>query len=471
MSIESASRKRLRWKRECGACAGTMAEDMTAIAKPSGWIRARRVARDVTMTTSSSGVAALCSVIALALNARSLGPGDFGTLAVIQAYVTFISGLATFESWQPVIRLSARSRSRLGRAASCGIALDVSAAVVATAVAVGGVLLFGESIGVSHQDRLLALIYSLTLLASLAGTPKGVLRLNGRYDVIAGNQLAQGAAVVVASLVLWAIEAPLIAYVAVLAAIGALYNLALFVRLLVYARRENIKLFNPLRSRSRRRFFWTFLVMATGTSVLSTLVSARRHVALFLVAGLLGDVAAGAYSVASRLATMMSRLTGPLNQVIFPELARLSNEESPSRLNRLNARITMVSACVAAGMAAGGVVLQKFIVVLAAGSAYADASLLFAILFAAECLGLAGMHFNPLIQVLAGTKPLLKIMASAFILYLPLSFVLSGWIGIPGIAWAGLIASALVYTAMMVVSQLLLKKQIRITENIPGLTV
>lgn len=190
----------------------------------------------------------MCSVIALALNARSLGPGDFGTLAVIQAYVTFISGLATFESWQPVIRLSARSRSRLGRAASCGIALDVSAAVVATAVAVGGVLLFGESIGVSHQDRLLALIYSLTLLASLAGTPKGVLRLNGRYDVIAGNQLAQGAAVVVASLVLWAIEAPLIAYVAVLAAIGALYNLALFVRLLVYARRENIKLFNPLRS-------------------------------------------------------------------------------------------------------------------------------------------------------------------------------------------------------------------------------
>nr|WP_246675287.1 oligosaccharide flippase family protein [Mesorhizobium sp. B2-3-4] len=431
-------------------------------------MRARRVARDVTVTTSSSGVAALCSIIALALNARSLGPADFGTLAVIQAYVAFISGLATFESWQPVIRLSAKSRSRLGPAASCGIALDVSAAFVATAVAMGGILLFGETIGVSHQNRLLALIYSLALLASLAGTPKGVLRLKGRYDVIAGNQLAQGIAVVLASLVLWAVTAPLVAYVVVLAAIGALYNLTLFVRLLVHARRENIKLFNPLRSHSGRRFFWIFLVMATGTSLLSTLVNARRHVALFLVAGLLGDVAAGSYSVASRLATMMSRLTGPLNQVVFPEIAKLSNEESPARLNRLNARITLVSACVAACMAAGGIVLQKLVVVLAAGSAYAEASLLFAILFAAECLGLAGMHFNPLIQVLAGTKPLLKIMASAIVVYLPLSFALSGWGGIAGIAWAGLIVSALVYAAMMAVSQLLLKRRIRAAELFLG---
>jgi O-antigen/teichoic acid export membrane protein len=444
----------------------TMAEDMTAIAKPSGWLRARRVARDVTLTTSSSAVAALCSIAALALNARSLGPGDFGTLAVIQAYVTFISGLCTFESWQPVIRLSARSRSRLGPAASCGIALDISAAFLAAAVAIGGVLLFGEAIGVSHQNRLLALIYSITLLASLSGTPKGVLRLNGRYDVIVGNQLAQGAAVVVASLVLWAVDAPLIAYVIVLAAIGALYNLTLFVRLLVYAGRENIKLFNPLRSRSKRRFFWTFLVMATGTSLLSTLVSARRHIALFLVAGLLGEVAAGSYSVASRLATMVSRLTGPLNQVIFPEIAKLSSEEAPSSLYRLNTRVTVVSACAAAGMAGVGILLQKVIVVLAAGPAYADASLLFAILFAAECLGLAGTHFSPLIQVLVGTKPLLKIMAFATIVYLPLSLALSGWLGMSGIAWAGLIVSAVIYTAMMVVSQLLLKRRIRAAEDI-----
>lgn len=443
-----------------------MAKDMTAIARPAGWARARRVARDVTLMTSSGAVAALCSIVALALNARSLGPADFGTLAVIQAYVAFISGLCTFESWQPVIRLSARSRSHLGPAASCGIALDISAAFLAAAVAVGGVLLFGEAIGVSHQNRLLALIYSVTLLASLSGTPKGVLRLNGRYDTIVGNQLAQGVAVVVASFVLWAVDAPLIAYVVVLAAIGALYNLTLFVRLVVYAGRENIKLFNPLRSRSRRRFFRAFLVMAIGTSLLSTLAGARRHVALFLVAGLLGDVAAGSYSVASRLATMVSRLTGPLNQVIFPEIAKLSNEEVPFRLHRVSTRVTVVSACAAAGMAVVGIVLQKVIVALAAGPAYAEASLLFAILFAAECFGLAGTHFNPLIQVLVGTKPLLKIMAFATIVYLPLSLVLSDSIGMIGIAWAGLIVSALIYTAMTVVSHLLLKGRIRAAEHI-----
>ncbi|TPK31719.1 lipopolysaccharide biosynthesis protein [Mesorhizobium sp. B2-5-3] len=443
-----------------------MAEDVTAVAKPSGWMRARRVARDVTFTTSASGVAALCSILALALNARSLGPGNFGTLAVIQAYVAFVSGLCTFESWQLVIRLCARSPLRLGPAASCGIALDVSAALLATVLAIGGILLFGEAVGVSRDNRLLAIIYSLTLLASLSGTPKGVLRLNGRYHVIAGNQLMQGVAVVVASLVLWILDASLPDYVIVLAAVGAFYNLTLFVRMLLYARQEHIELLNPLRSRSKRRFFWAFLAMATGTSLLSTLVSARRHLALFLVAGLLGEVAAGSYSLASRLATMVSRLTGPLNQVIFPEIAKLSRQEPPSRLYRLNARITVVSACAATGMAVVGVLLQNPIVLLAGGSAYAEASLLFAILFAAECFGLVGMHLNPLIQVLAGTKPLLKITALAIAVYVPLCLALSGWIGISGIAWAGLLVSAAVYAAMMVVSHLLLKRRIRLAEDI-----
>lgn len=442
-----------------------MAEDVTAVAKPSGWMRARRVARDVTFTTSASGVAALCSILALALNARSLGPGNFGTLAVIQAYVAFVSGLCTFESWQLVIRLCARSPLRLGPAASCGIALDVSAALLATVLAIGGILLFGEAVGVSRDNRLLAIIYSLTLLASLSGTPKGVLRLNGRYHVIAGNQLMQGVAVVVASLVLWILDASLPDYVIVLAAVGAFYNLTLFVRLLLYAGREDIELFNPLRSRSKRRFFWAFLAMATGTSLLSTMISARRHLALFLVAGLLGEVAAGSYSLGSRLATMVSRLTGPLNQVIFPEIAKLSKQEPSSRLYRLNAHITVVSACAAAGTAVG-VLLQNPIVLLAGGSAYAEASLLFAILFAAECFGLAGMHLNPLIQVLAGTKPLLKITALAIAIYVPLCLALSGWIGISGIAWAGLLVSAAVYAAMMVVSHLLLKRRIRLAEDI-----
>ncbi|MER9652398.1 lipopolysaccharide biosynthesis protein [Mesorhizobium sp. M0152] len=442
-----------------------MVENVAVAAQPSGWARARRVVRDATLTTSSSAVAALCSILALALNARSLGPGDFGTLAVTQAYATFISGLCTFESWQPVIRLCAKSRRRLGPAASCGIALDISAALFATVVAIGGILLFGEAIGVSRDNRLLAAIYSLTLLASLSGTPKGMLRLDGRYDVIAGNQVAQGAAMVIVSLVLWAVDASLLAYVTVLAAAGAFYNLTLFVRLLFRARRENIGLFNPLGSRSRRRFFRIFLAMATGTSLVSTLVGARRHVGLFLVASLLGEVAAGSYSVASRLATMVSRLTGPLNQVIFPEIARLSNAEPPDRLFRLNNHVTVLSACAAGGMTVVAILLQKVVVLLAVGAAYAEAPQLFAILFAAECFGLAGMHFNPLIQVLAGTKPLLKILTLATIVYLPLSLALSGWIGISGIAWAGLIVSAAIYAAMAMASRSLLKRRVRMAEG------
>ncbi|WP_287233499.1 oligosaccharide flippase family protein [Mesorhizobium sp.] len=409
---------------------------------------------------SSSGFVALCAFAALAFNARSLGPKDFGTLAVIQAYVAFISGLCTFESWLPVIRLCAQSPQRLGSAASCGMSLDVLAATLAAIIAICGILMFGTVIGVSEENRLLAVIYSFSLFAGVAGTPKGVFRLNGRYDILVGNQLAQGVAMVVSSFVLWTFDASLFVYVGVLASIGALYNLTLFARLILYARRENIKFSNPLRSRSKRRFFRVFLAMATGTSFLSTLVGSRRHIALFLVSGILGEVAAGSYSAASRLATMVSRVAGPLNQVVFPEIAKFSMKKPPSELYKMGRRITIISFAASGVVALLGIILRQPIMIVSVGPAYSDASLLFAILFAAECFGLAGIHFNPLIQTFTGAKPLVKIMTLAMIFYVPLSIGLAFWWGAPGVAWAGLIVSFSIYMAMAAVSRMLIRRRL-----------
>ncbi len=53
------------------------------------------------------------------------------------------------------------------------------------------------------------------------------------------------------------------------------------------------------------------LLMATGTSLLSTLWNARRNLSLFMVGGLIGPVAAGVFAVRAKLANMVSRISGP----------------------------------------------------------------------------------------------------------------------------------------------------------------
>ncbi len=94
---------------------------------------------------------------------------------------------------------------------------------------------------------------AFSLFGGMAGTPKGFFRLNGQYNILVGNQVTQGLALVVASAILWAIDAALATYVVVFAIIAATYNLSLLVRMLVHIKKARIQISNPLRSKPARR--------------------------------------------------------------------------------------------------------------------------------------------------------------------------------------------------------------------------
>jgi len=416
--------------------------------------RARQVAGQMFLTVSSSGFQAICAVVALGLNARALGVRDFGILALIQAYATMISSLATFESWQPVIRLGVKSRLRLGLTLSSGILLDFCAALAATAVAIGGILLFSPAVGIGDGYRELAIIYCLSLLAGVAGTPKGFFRLTGRYSVLVGNQITQGLALLFASAALWFLDAGLETYVICFAIIAATYNLSLFLRMLVHMRRASIALVNPLRSALARRYMRHVLRMALGTSLLSTLWNIRRNLSLFLVGALIGPAATGVFAVGSKLANMVNRISGPLNQVLFPEIVKITHSSSSSEAARLIWRLSAVAAAVAVALASFAYILREPIVMLAAGPGYQGAGAIFSLLFLAECIGLAGLHLNAVIQGLRGTGPLLFISTGALLLFCALSVALAGPLGANGVAIASIAGAMLMYLAMLISARL-----------------
>ncbi|MFC0103568.1 lipopolysaccharide biosynthesis protein [Sphingopyxis terrae] len=421
--------------------------------------RHRLFLQNLSLTVSSSGFQAVCAVAALALNARSLGVHDFGILALIQAYTAMISSLMTFESWQPMIRLGVKSRLRLGLTLGSGTLLDFCAAALATIVAISGILLFGASIGIPAEYRQLAFIYSLSLLAGVAGTPKGYFRLTGRYSVLVGNQIAQGLALLIASAILWAADARLDAYVITFAIIAATYNITLFLRMLWHIRRSEAALANPLRSPVARRYLRRVLAMSTGTSLLSTLWNIRRNLSLFLVGALVGPAATGVFAVGSKLANMVSRISGPLNQVLFPETVKALHGESVDGAEQMIRRLSLFTACGAAAMAIAAYLLRQPIVSLAAGPGYEGATIIFSLLFLAECIGLAGLHLNAILQAIWGTKPLLIISSLALLLFAALAATLAGPMGAVGIATASAAAAAFLYLGMQAATKLALVRQ------------
>jgi O-antigen/teichoic acid export membrane protein len=407
-----------------------------------------RIFRNVGLLMGSTGIVGVCAVVTLGFNTRSLGVHDFGVLSLIQAYVALVSSLSSFESWQPVVRLGVRLPGRLQTTLASGLILDFSAACVAAISAIACVLTFGQLFGIDAQYQGLAAIYSLSLFAGVAGTPKGFFRLRHDFKVLAGNQSALAIAMMLASIALWAADARLPTYVLVFAIIAATYNLTLAFRMLAALRREGRSLSFAFSRKSERRHLGIMFRMATGNSVLSSLLMSRRHIALFVVGHILGETAAGVYSVAAKLVTSVSKFALLLNQVLFSEVMGGARQVAPDRWRRMVWRISWTGLLLAACVAAVGAALSGPLVGIVGGAEFNGAASVFGLLFLAECVGLAGIHFNPIIQHEAGTWPLVRYSAVGLAVFLAAGVFLCLKVGTLGAAMGVVVSSVLVYALM-----------------------
>src|SRR5690606_39149779 len=139
-----------------------------------------RVFRNIGWLLGSRAVIAAFSLVYLALVTRCLGLEGFGRFALLVAIAHAVTGLASFNTWQVVVRWSAEGR----QAAATGFAL----ALDLTSVAVGAVVSFGVCwtatwwLPLPPELRPLAFGLCLACLVAIRSTPTGVLRAHDRYD-------------------------------------------------------------------------------------------------------------------------------------------------------------------------------------------------------------------------------------------------------------------------------------------------
>lgn len=420
-------------------------------------LRFAQTFRNLVLLIGTGAFSSISAIIVLGLNTRSLGPSEFGLFSVIQAYSAVIAAVTSFESWQPVIRLGLKMPRYLGLIVASGLLIDFTAALVATAAAISGILLFSDIIGISPENRSLALIYSITLLTGMTGTPKGLFRLWARYDVLVTNQVGLALTMLFAAFLLWFLEGSLLVYVVTFAAITSIYNCSLLARFLFSTEKRNIKLVNPLASISNRRYAKLMLSMAMGTSLISTFINTRRHVALLIVVGVLGETAAGLFSVASRLVTVVNKLSQIVNQVLFPEILRSAAHANAGDWRKFIFRVTLGSSCVMMAFMLVGSYFSSDLVMMVGGPAYIGSASIFTFLLAAECVALAAVHLNPIIQSKIGTRLIVYVTAASAAAYVPLAFAFCIVWGAEGAAAAAVVTVGATYFFMVYTVVKLLK--------------
>jgi len=432
-----------------------MSEDLSIAEKGSV---GRRVAKNTGLMVGAKAAAAVIGLVSLILTTRTLPIADVGILLFLHAYMLLFAEVATFQSWQAMIKygtpdVEAKDSTAFTDLTRFCVALDFVGAVAAFILAVLGLLLLGHflpllpvfsgDIQAQSVNKLveLGIPYCTLILVHQGGASTGLLRVFDKFMPLAVQTLVMPIFRLIGVLIaifmglglvgfVWAwFAGSFVAYVALpLFAMLELRQRGLFKR--VFSQWPNLS--------APRKGIWGFVWKA---NIDSSLATGTTHLPVLIVMPIFGTAYVGAYKVADDIAKLLSEGYLLLDRVIYPEYARMMARGKGGDIWRLVVKTSAM-------MLLGGLLLALLpyflgptVIPLAFGPGYEDAVPLAVLLvIAAAFMGVAA----PLYPVFyAAGHPGHAIFARFFglVIYVGLVIALSSTLGKTGPGWAAIIGN------------------------------
>lgn len=398
------------------------------------WFRPFRSAGVLLLGKTTQG---LFSVAYTALAARALGLEAFGALVLLHGFIMAVADLARFQSWQIVLRygasaLNAGDTSRFHRVLNFSVLLDLLGAGIGLVVVQLTVAPAMRLFGLPLELQALAPYYGVSILfLTSVGTSQGVLRLLGRFDLIAIQTAIAPATRLLGSAVLYLAGADLEAFLVVWFLGTVLARLTMLAfgwrelmrRELLPQRRASSEGIPSSKGMARlEREAWRF---ALGTSLNATLGLADKHLGLLAVGWLVGPAGAGLFRIARQLADVLTKANrNLLTPAIYPELAKLTARGDVGGRRDMVIRSALLMGVVST-MAFG--VLALFgepLIELIAGSGFEDAYGTMLLLALAGVISNCTFPLEPLLISVGRVSETVIIRGAALTTYLALIYPL-----------------------------------------------
>jgi len=296
----------------------------------------RRIGKNFGKLLRGRGVAAVLELTTVAVLARSLSPTNFGQLVLIQTYVQMVRGVFNFRLFETVVRFGvpvhdANNKHSFRRLLRLTLFIDIAASGLSIVVAILAVPLAGLLFDWDQNLIIGAMIYSSILLTSAKNTPKGLLRLFDRFDVLGIQLMVSPVLRLLGVLVVSMLgDADVLTFVVVLALGTLAGNIYLIARgWMEFGRRVGG---NLLRGPSLKGWSDEFPSLRAFLSIVylqSNLDNVQKNAPTLLAGALLGAAGAGMVRIAREATKILSKPGALLQQVLFPNLVRLWGRGTP----------------------------------------------------------------------------------------------------------------------------------------------
>lgn len=374
----------------------------------------RRIIRNMAYLFSANVLVSLIGLLTIAIMARALGPIGLGVVALAEAYVRLVDQLVRLEPWQAVIRYGAAKleqgeEQEFLRLIKFTTIFDICGAALAALVAIAGCQLAASWLGYGEEQARLTQFYAISLVFTISSTPTGLMRVFDRFDILAKMSVALALVRLVLSVLAWQLSGDAWSFIIIL----FVYTIA--EQLIPFAlawremhRRGHIGAWNtPLMGiLSENPNILRFIINANVNALAR--LSTQRFDTL-IVGAVLGNASAGFYHLARRIGLAAVKFGRPLQQAIYPDIARVWARGERQRFRRLVFRANgLLTAAAFLGVAAAYPLIDT-IVAHAFGAAFLPVVSLVKLQLLAVVLFLAGNTLGPALMTIGADRAMVSV--------------------------------------------------------------
>lgn len=427
-----------------------------------------RVASNAGILFVAKAFGAALGLAALIITARALDSQiEFGIVIFLHAYMLFFAEMMTFQPWQAIIRygsddVEANDGESLARLIKFGIRLDAISVVLAY---IGAVLLFSVFVmiveaypgfwpGYEQIDPAklfwLVVAYCTVVLFQQIGTSTGVLRLFDRFNGLAAAWLVMPSVRLIGAVIAAQQGWGLIGFIAVWYA-GALarYIVVIVLGTTELAKRDILK--PALKAKVRffrpREGLWAF---ATKSYIDSSLAAGFSHLPILLVMVVFGPAFVAIYKIGEEIARLLSEGVKLLDQVIYPELARIIAGGKGGQIFKLVSKASAIALGVGLGLSCIVYIFGPALIEGTIGEEYRRSVDLAVLLVLGAAIFAAVAPLYPVFYAVGRPERAIYARATGIVAYIASFIVLTSWLGEIGTAWAWIVGYAVALVAVVV---------------------
>ncbi|SDM08293.1 lipopolysaccharide biosynthesis protein [Aliiruegeria lutimaris] len=358
----------------------------------------------------------------LAIMTHALGAVGIGVLALIEAYPRTLDQVLRFEPSQAIIRYGNRAREAgndeaFRRLIKFGTLMDFLGAALAATLALAALDLASRWFNFSEDERRMMALFVFAMFTFVSATPISVLRLTSRFDLYARILVAVALTRFLLSGVLWLAGAGLEAffYLAMFTAIAE--HVVLFC-VAWWVLRRNVEgpiLSLPLKEFLRENPRIVSFIFNSNMNVLAR--NSTRRFDVFILGGVVGYAEIGLYQIAKRVGLAATRLSRPMQFVVFPALSQFWERGEGARIVKLVLRFSTVFAIIAVILVPVFVIWGDQFISLAFGQEFIAAQPLVILQIVAASLFMTGSILNSALLSIGRDGALLSVTLSACLFF------------------------------------------------------